>query len=389
MTRKGAWDLQEVRDKYLEDGWVNVYGLYVVGGGYDGVNGAIGPAYNRAIQYSSPAQIDGTTWASTMPNSNHYAKFIAHTKTDGSLWSWGYNTFGVLGINQNNNKISSPVQLPGSTWPKTNLWEKMCISNNQAYAIKTNGTLWAWGSAYKGNTAQNDGVTRSSPAQVGTDTTWAKVTKGAAIKTDGTLWLWGSNSDGGSGQGADRSSPVQQGTATTWAQVTKGSNAGIATKTDGTLWVWGANPNGNLGLNDITQRNSIVQLGTDTTWSTAAGAIATNSNGAGGAIKQDGTLWVMGRNTLGALGLNNLTAISSPTQVPGTNWSTLQVDYNNHMRFYKSDGTAWATGRNTNGQINNNDRTQRSSPTQIPGVWQSFGGGLNYAAGSRSGLSAL
>ena len=97
----------------------------------------------------------------------------------------------------------------------------------------------------------------------------------------------------------------------------------------------------------------------------------------------------MGRNTLGALGLNNLTAISSPTQVPGTNWSTLQVDYNNHMRFYKSDGTAWATGRNTNGQINNNDRTQRSSPTQIPGVWQSFGGGLNYAAGSRSGLSAL
>ena len=147
MTRKGAWDLQEVRDKYLEDGWVNVYGLYVVGGGYDGVNGAIGPAYNRARQYSSPAQIDGTTWASTMPNSNHYAKFIAHTKTDGSLWAWGMNEYGQLGQG-NKTHQSSPVQVGSDE-----TWSTINGNNHWAAAIKTDGTLWTWGLNHNGTIA--------------------------------------------------------------------------------------------------------------------------------------------------------------------------------------------------------------------------------------------
>ncbi len=387
MTRKGVWDLQQVRDKYLQSLWENEYGLYVMGGNYEGVMGAVSPAYNRATQYSSPAQIPGTTWSDTVPNSAHYAKFISHTKTDGTLWSWGYNYFGTLGVNQNNNFLSSPTQVPGTTWPKTDLWEKLCISNNQAYAIKTDGTMWAWGSAYKGNTCQNDQTQRSSPTQI-PGTTWAKVTKGAAIKTDGTLWVWGSNSDGGSGINADRSSPVQVGSATTWAQVIKGNNAGMATKTDGTLWVWGENVHGSLGLNTSSPSPSIQQV-PGTNWSTSAGAISVNPNGCGGAIKTDGTLWIMGNNTNGGLGQNNLTRYSSPVQIPGTTWSTISTDYYQYNRFFKTDGTAWAVGNNNTGSMGQNNTTKYSSPVQIPGLWKSFGGGMFYSAGTKGSIDTL
>ena len=382
MTRKGVWNLQQVRDKQLQSLWEQVYGFYLIGGNSDGTLGQ-----NNRQRSSSPVQLTGTTWSDTMPNSAHYCKFVAQTKTDGTLWSWGYNQFGTLGINQTNNRISSPTQVPGTTWPKTNLWEKMCIQNNQAYAIKTDGTMWAWGSAYKGNTCQNDQTQRSSPCQI-PGTSWAKVTKGAAIRTDGTLWVWGSNSDGGSGINADRSSPVQVGSATTWAQVIKGNNSGMATKTDGTLWVWGENGQGSLGLNSSSNSPSITQI-PGTNWSTAAGAISVNSYGAAGAIKTDGTLWVWGSNTSGALGQNNLVKYSSPVQIPGTTWSFIQTDYNNHMRLMKTDGTAWAIGYNSPGHFGQNNRTPYSSPVQIPGIWKSFGGGLNYSAGTKGSLSSL
>ena len=390
MTRKGVWNLQQVRDKYLQELWENKPGLFALAGGGDGVMGAVAPAYDRSIQYSSPAQIPGTTWSETMPSSAHYAKYMIHTKTDGTMWAWGYNVQGGLGINENENvasRRSSPTQVPGTTWPTTNLWEKLHISNNASYAIKTDGTLWSWGNNYKGNLGLNNAspAQYSSPTQVGGGTDWKSVTRGGGIKTDGTLWVWGSNSDGGSGINLDRSSPVQV-PGTTWAQIIKGNNAGMATKTDGTLWSWGQNTHGNLGLNNTTNTPSITQI-PGTNWSTAAGAISTNPNGAAGAIKQDGTLWVWGNNNYGALGQNNLTRYSSPVQIPGTTWSTITTDYNNHMRLLKTDGTAWGIGYNSNGMLGQNNRTPYSSPVQIPGNWKSFGGGLNYAAGVKTSLT--
>jgi len=383
MTRKGVWNLQQVRDKYLQDLWENVYGFYVSG---DNSQGALGQ--NNNTQYSSPIQIPGATWSETMPNSNHYSRMIAHTKTDGTMWAWGYNNDGALGQN-NETRYSSPAQIPGTTWPKTVLWEKMCTHNRSAYAIKTDGTLWAWGSNYKGNLGLSDAVSRSSPTQVGSNTTWKSISKGAAIKTDGTLWVWGSNSDGGSGVGGDYSSPVQVGSATTWAQVTKGSNSGIATKTDGTLWVWGKNTIGNLGLNNRTTQPAPVQV-PGTSWSTAAGAIAVNASGAAGAIRTDGTLWVMGNNSDGALGQNNTTKYSSPVQIPGNTWSTIKVDYYNWMALFKTDGTAWATGSNTAGRLGLNQptSTKYSSPVQIPGNWKSFAGGRSWSGGIKGSLTA-
>ncbi|HLD63535.1 MAG TPA: hypothetical protein VI913_01430, partial [Candidatus Peribacteraceae bacterium] len=97
-------------------------------------------------------------------------------------------------------------------------------------AIKTNGTLWSWGYNTEGQLGFSDIIGRSSPVQVGTLAAWAKI--GAAeytsfaIKIDGTLWAWGYNTKGALGLGdtIKRSSPVQVGTLASWVKIVGGKN---------------------------------------------------------------------------------------------------------------------------------------------------------------------
>ena len=136
-----------------------------------------------------------------------------------------------------------------------------------------------------------------------------------AIKTNGTLWSWGGNSAGGAGQNtpattpALRSSPVQVGTDTTWAYVSNCRNGhSIATKTDGTLWTWGDNSNGALGLNESEvgaptwtspQRSSPTQVGSGTDWNYDNGSKIAAGYQRVFAIKTDGTLYGWGRTAQG------------------------------------------------------------------------------------------
>ena len=103
--------------------------------------------------------------------------------------------FGQLGTNESGGGMmkSSPVQVPGTTW------NKVSGTVNNPFAIKTDGTLWSWGYNTKGQCGHNDIIHRSSPVQV-PGTTWKEVVgngfSSAAIKTDGTLWTWGRNTVG-------------------------------------------------------------------------------------------------------------------------------------------------------------------------------------------------
>ena len=114
----------------------------------------------------------------------------------------------------------------------------------------------------------------SSPKQVGSLTNWLYVSgayaSSFAIKTDGTMWSWGSNLYGSLGVGntTNYSSPKQIGLLTTWSKLPATNiNYGCsAIKTDGTMWVWGYNNGGKLGLGDTVNRSNPTQLGTATNW---------------------------------------------------------------------------------------------------------------------------
>jgi len=263
---------------------------------------------------SSPTQIEtDTDWSKYVKGYNHALAI----KTNGTLWSWGRNTYGQLGLDDINNR-SAIVQIGSDTD-----WHSVSSSNgHHVLAIKTDGTLWTWGWNSNGQLGLNDITSRSSPVQIGSDTDWDVISAGGyhsvAIKTNGTLWAWGFNDQGqlGNDDRVKLSSPVQIGSLTNWEFVSAGSYSTLAIKTDGTLWTWGRNGTyGELGLGDNIDRSSPVQVGSGTDWSVA------DTSAHVLAIKTDGTLWSWGQNNWGELGLGDTNHRSSPVQIgSGSDW---------------------------------------------------------------------
>ena len=329
---------------------------------------------NDRTSRSSPVQIPGTTWSRTITTSPNESEVKAAIRTDGTLWTWGHNDWGQLGQN-NKTDYSSPTQVPGSNWAAIT-----CI-HHAMMATKTDGTLWSWGYNYGGKLGLNEGANshKSSPVQVGSDTTWTtdpKMIGGGGGwarafvgKSDGTMWCWGDNNYGRLGintnQSTDtrfRSSPVQLGTDTNWSHISDGTYGTLLLNTDGELFGFGDAANGDLAQNDTVNRSSPTQIPGTWGW-------MSSSYNAKFAVRSDGTAYSWGNNDYGQLGHNSRTKYSSPVQIPGT-WSKISINgCYSYIHGLKTDGTLWGWGVNTNGNIGDTTKTQRSSPVQIPGDW--------------------
>lgn len=333
------------------------YYYYLNSWGNNGTYGILG--LNNNTSYSSPKQVGSlTNWSSI---STSTSRNIFGIKNDGTLWAWGRNYSGALGLG-NITSYSSPKQVGALT-----NWLSVVSSYGATFAIKTDGTLWSWGYNAQGQLGLGNTTNYSSPKQIGLLTNWLKVScdnySVAAIKTNGTIWSWGGNANGELGLSNQTyySSPKQIGALTTWSNVSKGLRSVIAVKTDGTLWAWGNNIQGQLGLNTATQYySSPKQVGSLTNWSVNISA----QNSSSMAVKNDGTLWGWGQNNSGQLGLGNTLYKSSPNQVGAlSNWSTISVGV--HAVALKTDGTLWVWGGNNDGNLGLGNTTFYSSPKQL------------------------
>ena len=301
--------------------------------------------------------------------------YSAAIKTDGTLWNWGSNSYGESGNNlvDLSNKLTPITTFAGGT-----NWKQVSCCQYFTAAIKTDGTLWTWGYNFYGQLGDNTGTNRSTPVTTFSGgTNWKQVYCGqqhtAAIKTDGTIWTWGSNSNGQLGDNTviARSTPVTTfAGGTNWKQVACGYNHTAAIKTDGTLWTWGRNAYGQIGDNTTINRSTpVTTFAGGTNWKQVS---CRGQNTA--AIKTDGTLWTWGTNVSGQLG-NFISFINSITPVTtfagGTNWKQVSCGQQ-HTAAIKTDGTLWTWGSNYNRQLGDNTGTNRSTPVTT------FSGGTNW-----------
>ncbi|MBI4947712.1 MAG: T9SS type A sorting domain-containing protein [Bacteroidetes bacterium] len=333
--------------------------------------------------------------------------------TNGTVWSWAYNNYGQIGDNTVISK-SIPVQ----TWTVNNIIS-VAAGNYHSLALKNDGTVWAWGDNANGKLGDGTTTGRLTPVQVSGLTGVVQVAASwylsIALKSDGTVWTWGYNGEGQLGDGTTtttgcwcKSTPVQvvgpggSGFLTGITAVSAGPLFFVALKNDGTVWTWGWNADGQLGIGTAGAAAysmypvQVKGLG-GSGFLTGITAIDAGSNFAV-AIKNDGTVWSWGNNSLGQLG-NGLAAvwtgvcwcISTPVQVVtgasgcGTNLCSI-IDVSagyEHVIALRNDGTVWAWGDNANGQLGDNTVVSTTAPVQVlgPGGVGFLTGITNVAAG--------
>ena len=288
----------------------------------------------------------------------------AAIQADGGLWTWGRGQSGEIGNGQLNFRLETPVSVDAGPW------SSVFAHHYHNVALRSDGSLWTWGNNVQGEAGLGAGAPETilAPTRVGTRTDWETAAAGEfhtlALRSDGSLWAWGENSSGqlGLGDVALRTAPVRVGTATDWSAIATGGGHSLARKSDGSLWAWGHNLSGQLGLGDDSDRQLPTRVGTGNDWAAiAAGDVHTV------ALKSDGSLWTWGENVDGQLGLG-FSGFNTEQELPmrvGSDNDWLLIEAGEfHTVAAKADGSVYTWGANGFGQLG--DGT--TAPRDVPGA---------------------
>ena len=333
----------------------------------------------------------------TMIAGSYYHSIVL--KDDGTVWAWGGNSEGELGDNNNPTDSYTPVQVlgVGGSGYLTGV-VAIAAGQNFSLALKNNGTVFAWGRNAEGQIGINNTTTpQPTPVQVlgvggsGYLTGVVAIAAGRyysmALKYDGTVFAWGSNVNGEIGINnttTPQTTPVQvlgvgaSGYLTDIKEIATGGTHSMALRNDGMVYAWGRNTEGQIGINNVTtpQTTPVQVLGVGAS-GYLTGVVAIDGGGYHSmALKSDGTVFAWGQNTYGAIGINNVTTPqTTPVQVLGLGGSGYLTGIKAiaggwyHSMALKSDGTVWTWGYNLYGQIGiDNVTTPQTTPVQVLGV---------------------
>ncbi|GAB3280468.1 hypothetical protein GCM10027589_07430 [Actinocorallia lasiicapitis] len=263
--------------------------------------------------------------------------------------------------------------------PRAPLTDAVLASGNyHSLLVKPNGTLWGWGSNFSGQLGTAGAGAKSSATLVPGISELSHYPRSVAagerhslaVKSDGTVWAWGDDSDGQLGNGLAGSTyvPTQVSGLSAVVAVAAGFESSYALKSDGTVWAWGANSYGQLGNGTTTLSQSPVQV----SGITNARAL---SAGYGFAVVtlNDGTAKAWGSQDSGSLGNGAASGISTtPSTVFGLTGLRLDRDAlasgSAHTLAVKTDGTLVSWGLNDDGQLGNGSTTDATSPVSVTGL---------------------
>lgn len=412
-----------------------------------------------------PSQVQGLTDVTAVgAGSTSSGGFSAALKSDGTVWTWGANSHGYLGNPTIWPSTSIPTQVPGMEGVVG-----LSVSNWHTLALKSDGTIWAWGYGARGELGDGASAYYSTfPVQVVGLVDAIAVSAGEhrslALKSDGTVWAWGAGPLGDGTQNSS-STPIQvpglesiqavaaggshslalgvDGSVWTWGKdqllptrvpdlpkatgIACGSDFGLALLPDGTVWAWGSNSSDELGDGTRVSRlipARIQDLANVVAITAASGgprSIALTSQGevwewggmggtlprclsglpapvviAGGAMQSiaagsDGSVWAWGQPFY----WEDPYFRSAPTQVVGPTDVVAVSAGATHCLALGRSGTVWAWGSNWTGALGDGTEFSRLEPLQVQGLptiasvsagrkghYASLAGEFNLALGS-------
>lgn len=317
--------------------------LWCWGSNHPGLLGVAGLPTGPASVSATPRQVAGTGWVEVDAGEVH----TCGVRADQSLWCWGYGDGGRLGQGDTFAR-AEPAQVPGG-------WLDVGVGQADTCAVRADHTLWCWGT----NTDQdfgngNTGGTAVPVQAAGGLGSWARVSIGAsttcAFTTGGALWCWGRNLAGQVGNGAAGpavGAPVPIGVG--WTAVATGLRHTCALGS-GALTCWGDNTDGELGVPDPDPPLAHV-AGPAGSWTAFTAGFGRSC-----ATRADTTLWCWGDNTSGQLGTGGGDT-TVPAQVAGTGWTGVRT-HDDGLSSYlpgttcglKADGSLWCWGDNDSSQ---------------------------------------
>jgi alpha-tubulin suppressor-like RCC1 family protein/outer membrane protein assembly factor BamB len=287
------------------------------------------------------------------------ARFSAAVLTN-ALFTWGADESGQLADSGAVNRNSATRVTTNFNWLLVSGGGRgnnsgTNIGGGHALALRTDGSLWAWGTNSSGQLGDGTTTLQRAPVRVGSDTNWVYVEAGAAhsvaLRRDGTVWTWGANDHGQLGHGTTtaRTTPAQVGADSAWAEVRAGGHFTLARRVDGTIWGWGRNESAQLGNNTTSNALAPVQIGTNTDWA----AVSAGARHAVG-LRGDGTLWNWGRN-FGLISSSHLDDSTNVIKVPvrvgsESNWAVIDAGVD-HSIALNNLAEMFTWGANDIGQL--------------------------------------
>lgn len=327
-----------------------------------------------AADRSSPAKINpgapGAQWISVGAGN----RFSVALRSDHTLWAWGDHSKGQIGDGQILSAIqSTPKQVGGAEWQAVRAGDQYVV------AIKTDGTLWSWGYDANGQLGVGDQSIHASPTQEATGRAplwwgrWTQIAAGyahtLATSADAIPAAWGWNAWGNLGNGDTNQRLVPDwlspNAPASWFRLSAGYDFSLGVDGNGQLWSWGRNQYGQIGA-PSSQAYSAEPgqwISSPLLWESISAG-----NRHGMAVRMDGTLWTWGSNSNGQLGTGVAlgTSFAPPTQesTRATSWVAVYGRQDSSIAA-RVDGSVWAWGNNGSGQLGLGDTTTRTAPTQL------------------------
>jgi alpha-tubulin suppressor-like RCC1 family protein len=298
-------------------------------------------------------------------------------KDDSTVWGVGQNNHGQIGIGSFvGSTLTTQVHGPGNVGFLTGI-TAIATGFGHAVALKSDGTVWTWGFNMYGQIGNGTNTNCNVPVLVsslsGIVSIGAGLHQSFAIKNDGTVWVWGCNNMGQLGLGnlTNSNIPIQNTLLTSIVAIAGGWRHGIALKNDGTVLAWGVNQYGQLGNGNFVDSSVPVPVNGLT------GIIAIDCGHHHSlALKSDSIIWSWGHNNWGQLGDGTYVDRNLPVPV---NVLTQVTEFSAGGYFslaIKINGTAWSWGENNEGELGNGHNTAVNNPGQITGLCQPITTGI-------------